>query len=350
MPSFDRLEIIADLQFSLLTGIPFTASGSPFGLLNVISVLASAAIAYIAWQAWTARPRVENGRETPTTAPPDDLHPAYAGVLASGRISDNQIEAAVLEMVRRRTLEIEPDQEQRSKVQIRILDRDSAANPVEEALLSVLDRRQTNGVVGYRTLSRLRNEWGDARATLRDQMVEFGWLDPSIIRTRLPFVVPGTIGLLMAAATIPGAFLVSSGWPLLGGALVGLTGSIVLVAGNIIPHTTAAGEREAIPWRGFRSGIIAARDEAQGELELDQLFPYIVAMGLAPGFERYLRRASQSGYIPEWIGPRRKVQEWPEGWHTYWIALHTAIAPTDPTNTTAPTGSPWRRSLTGGRF
>jgi hypothetical protein len=324
--------------------------GGALGPINIMALVASLAIASIAWQAWKSRPRVADGQERPTTIPPDDLHPAYAGALASGRITDNQIEATVLELIRKRALEIEPDHEQRDKVQVRILNNSETVNPIEKALMTLLQRRANDGVIDYRTLSRLRNEWGSVRSVLQREMIEAGWLNPSAIQTRLPFVLPGTIGLFIAAATIPGAFIVSSGWPLLGGALAGIVGSAVLVAGNIVPHTTRDGEVTAIPWRGFRSGLIIAREEGQGSLDLDRVFPYAVAMGMAPGFNRYLRRAGQSGYIPSWIGPRPLVQEWPEGWHTYWIAFHTALGPTDPANTTAPSGSPWRRSLTGGRF
>ena len=346
----EQTALITGIHGHLLSGIASVSAGSLFGSLNIIAVLASVAIISIAWQAWAARPRIENGQETLTTLPPDDLHPAYAGALASGRVGDVQIEAAVLELVRKRALEIEPDSEQRSKVQIRILDPEDATDPIESALIELIERRATDGVVGYRTLARLRNDWGEIRAALQQRLIEFGWLNPSIAQTRLPFVLPGSIGLALAAATIPGAFIVSSGWPLLGGLIVGTVGSAVLIAGNIIPHTTVRGEQAALPWRGFRSGLIRARDEGHGALDLDRAFPYIVAMGLAPGFDRYLRRASQSGYVPEWIGPRPLVLEWPEGWHTYWIALHTALGPTDPANTTVPEGSPWRRSLTGGRF
>jgi uncharacterized protein (TIGR04222 family) len=333
-----------------LSGMLSFAPGSMLGPLNIMSLLAAVAIAFIAWQAWSIRPRIEHGRETPTVTPPGDLHPAYAGALTSGRIRDTQIEATILEMIRHRVLELEPDHDERDKVQLRILQPNETRNPVEEKLMALLRQRSSNGVINYRSLSRLRNQWGDVRAALQAELAEAGWLNPSALQTRLPFVLPGSLGLILAIAMIPGAFIVNSGWPLLGGLIVGITGSVVLIAGSIIPHTTAAGEREALPWRGLRTGLANAREDSNNKIDLDVTFPYIVAMGMAPAFERYLRRASQSGYIPDWIGPRRRVQEWPEGWHTYWIAIHTALAPTDSSNTKAPSGSPWRRSLTGGRF
>jgi hypothetical protein len=324
--------------------------GDPLGPLNVMSLLASLAIGFIAWQAWTARPRAQESSATPSAVPPDDLHPAFAGALASGRVRDSQIEATVLELVRKRAVEIEPDHQQRDKVQLRILDSTLVTNPVEQTLMELLQRRSREGTVSYRDLSRLRNEWGRVRASLEREVIERGWLNPSLVQTRLPFVVPGAIGLVLAAATIPGAFVVSSGWPLIGGVIVGIVGSVVLIAGNIVPFTTRAGEEAAVPWRAFRTGLVTARDDGHDAIDLDSAFPYIVSMGMTPGFTRYLRRASQSGYIPTWIGPRPLVQEWPEGWYTYWLAFHTALGPTDPANTTAPSGSPWRRSLTGGRF
>jgi uncharacterized protein (TIGR04222 family) len=335
---------------AILNGMLSFEPGSLLGPLNVVNLLATVAIAFIAWQAWHARPRIEQGHETPTVTPPGDLHPAYAGALASGRIRDTQIEATILEMVRRRVVELEPDPDERDKVQLRILQPNETRGLVETELMQLLERRAANGVINYRNLSRLRNQWGNVRAVLQAELAEAGWLNPSALQTRLPFVLPGTIGVILAIAMIPGSFIVNSGWPLLGGFIVGITGSVTLIAGNIIPHTTDAGEREALPWRGMRTGLARAREESTNAIDLNLTFPYIVAMGMAPAFERYLRRSSQTGYIPDWMGPRPRVQEWPEGWHTYWIAFHTALAPTDPSNTKAPSGSPWRRSLTGGRF
>jgi uncharacterized protein (TIGR04222 family) len=328
----------------------FLSTSGPAGPANILAVLASVAIAFIAWQAWSARPRADGDGPTPTTVPPDDLHPAYAGALASGRISDNQIEATVLELVLCRALEIEPDREQKSKVQIRILDPDQTRNELEAALMQLLQQRASNGVISFKALTRIRNEWGAVRSMLRQGLVDKGWLKQSDLQTLLPFLLPGSIGLLTSVGIVILSIATSSGWPLLGAVLVGTVGSIVLIAGNIVPHTTPEGERAAIPWRAYRSGLIIAREEEHGTIDMDRAFPYIVAMGMAPGFDRYLRRSGQSGYIPKWIGSRSVVLDWPEGWHTYWIALHTALAPTDPTNTPPPPGSHWRRSLTGGRF
>lgn len=334
----------------LLNNPSLVSAGGPAGPANILALLASVAITFVAWQAWTARPRADGENPSPATVPPNDLHPAYAGALASGRISDTQIEATVLEMVLRRALVIEPDREQKSKVQIRILDPDDTRDEFESELMALLQQRANNGVISFKVLTRLRNEWGVVRGTLRRKMVEYDWLKQSELQSRLPFLLPGSIGLLITMGMIIVAIVTSSGWPLLGGMLVGIVGSAVLIAGNIVPDTTPEGERAALPWRAYRSGLVISREKEHGAIDLDQAFPYIVAMGMAPGFDRYLRRSSQTGYIPRWIGSRAIVLDWPEGWHTYWIALHTALAPTDPTNTPPPPGSNWRRSLTGGRF
>ncbi|MEX2426181.1 MAG: hypothetical protein WD401_05380 [Thermomicrobiaceae bacterium] len=331
-------------------GFVAESADSPFGLLNILSLLTSAAIIYIAWQAWSARPRLTDVREQPVTEIPGDLHPAYAGLIASGRVRDVQIEATVLELIRRGTISLEPDADDRTKVQLRIADTDQVQIPLEQELIRLLQSRAREGVVGYRTLNRSRNNWGSLRRQLRQDGIEMGWLNPSSSQTRLAFIVPGLVGIALAIVLMIVAFTAETGWPVLGAIITGLTGSVALSIGNIIPETTREGEEAAIPWRGLRTGLARARDERPDSIDLDRAFPYIVAMGMAAQYDRHLRRASQSGYIPAWIGRRSRVQEWPEGWHTYWIALHTALAPTDPANTTAPTGSAWRRSITGGRF
>jgi hypothetical protein len=335
---------------TLLNAIVSSSADSALGPLNLLALLSSAAILFIAWQAWSARPRLADADQTPRTTLPDDLHPSYAGVLATGRVRDTQIEAAVLELIRRGAFVLEPDGSDRTKVQMRIADGNQAQNPLEEQLIDLLRSREREGVVSYAALSRLRNSWGGLRTRLQQDTAAQGWINPSVVQLRLAFFVPGLIGVMLAVVLVFVAIVAGTGWPVLGAVIVGIVGLTSLSIGNVIPHTTMEGERAAVPWRGLRSGLAQARTGSADSVDLDQLFPYIVSMGMAAQYDRYLRRASQTGYVPVWIGRRSRVLDWPEGWHTYWIALHTALAPTDPANTTAPEGSAWRRSLTGGRF
>src|SRR5690606_12527905 len=115
------------------------------------------------------------------------------------------------------------------------------------------------GVVTYRWLKRLRNEWGNVRGQLQRDVASNGWLNSSITQTRLPFVLPGVIGLVLAVALIVAAIMAGTGWPVAGALIVGSTGLIALSIGSVVPHTTLDGERAAVPWRGLRTGLAQAR-------------------------------------------------------------------------------------------
>jgi uncharacterized protein (TIGR04222 family) len=330
--------------------IPAGAVDGPLSFLNIIALLAAVAIAYIAWQAWRVRPRIEGAEQRERTTPPDDLHPSLAGALATGNVDYSQIEAAVLELSRRGALRIEPDDEERAEVQIRLLDLDHAEHAFERELLNTLKERSDEQVVRHQDLRRIRGGWNHARDRLRRDLEERGWFNPNPGQTRLPFTVPGWIGMAYAAGLIVVAIAASSGWPVLGAVIVGLVALAVLGMGSILPITTREGEAQAIPWRGYRSGLARARNgQSIDELDLDLAFPYIVAMKMAASFDSQFQKACRSGFVPSWIGAPAHIAQWPEPWHTYWISLHTAIAPTDSANSKTPKSSATRRFLIGGR-
>lgn len=341
-------EVTGDVP--LLQGQVASFSGGPAGPLNLIAILASVAIGYITWQAWSSRPRVPDGREQATTRVPQNLHPAMAGALASGNINDALMEATILELARRGAISIEPDPDESSSVRVRLIDDAAARTGFESELLRLLQRRANDGLVPARRLNRLRGEWASARRQLRLALEKEGWFSPRAWQKKLPFLVAGGIALAIAATSILAAIIAGNGWPVLGAVIAAITGLVVLGLGNIYPSTTAEGERAAIAWRGFRSGLARARTEPHDSVDLDAVFPYIVAFNLATSYNQYLRRASQSGYAPNWFGPDIDVSTWPHGWHDYWIALHTALAPTDSANTRAPGGSMLQRYVTGGRL
>lgn len=326
-----------------------TTAGGPLSPINLTAFVTAAAIVFIARQAWSTRPRVPDARQLSSTQPPDALHPAYAGALASGAVTDSQVEATVVGLAQRGALAIRPDENDPEKVQIVIRNHALAETSFEEELLSILGRRAREGVLSYPDLMRIRSSWGPVRAAIRKDLIDRGWFAANASQRRLPFVATGIIGLLVALTAVVVAIVAASGWPVLGAFAVGIAAVGVLGMGSIFPDTTHEGEEAAVAWRGFRVGLARARDDGHGAIDLDQAFPYIIALNMSAQYNRYFRRASQSGYVPAWLGTPERVASWPAGWHDYWIALHTAIAPTDAANTKSPAGSFVQRTLTGGR-
>jgi uncharacterized membrane protein YgcG len=325
-------------------------SEGPLNPLNTVALLAAFGITFIAWQAWTARPRIANVREIPTTTAPGSLHPAYAGALATGKVNDAQIEATVLELARRGALVIEPDAEEEDKAQIRLLDITKAETDFEARLLSLLDEQSVDRVIRHKSLRSIRNQWGSVRAALRRDLEERGWFNPRATQLRLPFIVPGVIGILLAISIIVAVIIAGEPWPILGAGLLIVVSAIVLGLGSILPSTTREGEAEAIPWRGYRTGLTNARDSVYGEVDLDNAFPYIVAMSMAVKFQKHLKKASEAGYVPDWIGSREETRHFAAHWYIYWIALHTAMAPTDASTASIGGGAATGSGATGGRF
>ncbi|HET7034969.1 MAG TPA: TPM domain-containing protein [Thermomicrobiaceae bacterium] len=297
--------------------------------LEGLAVVGAALVGLVAWR--VRQSRLARGIDAPpTTTPPADLSPAMAGALVDGRVSDRLMEATLLDLARRGALSIDPAEHH--KAQIRLLDARVAKAPMERQLWDQLAIEATpDSVVSSGRLGSLRREWKQAQEDLEQSLEEQGLFDPGIGARRNPGYIAGGFALLAAF----GLWRVLGGlhdqWSALSIVLLALAGAAAIWAAYSLPATSAAGEKLAADWRGYRKGIkSAAKGPIHGaDLDLDTVFPFAVALGVAGAFDHRLKEAEKSGYNPAWLS--RTLTSGTPGQRTHyyntWHAFHSSVTP-----------------------
>ncbi|HEU5422012.1 MAG TPA: TPM domain-containing protein [Nitrolancea sp.] len=286
----------------------------------------------VGWVAWKVRQsRLPRGIDAPpTTSPPSDLSPAEAGAVVSGRISDRLLEATLLDLARQGALSIEPAKHH--KAQVRLLDARAAKSQLERFLWDRLAVEATpDHIVDSASLSTLPRQWSDARDILQQDLETKGLFDPGAGSRRNPGYIAGGFALLAAFGLWQALGGPHDQWSALSIGLLALTGAVAIWMSYRLPSTSAAGEKLAADWRGFRKGITSA---AKGpihaaDLDLDAVFPYAVALGVAGSFDHRLKEAERAGYNPAWLS-RTLVSDTPgqrTHYYTTWHAFHSSVTP-----------------------
>jgi uncharacterized membrane protein YgcG len=353
----------------------------PLSLLNVIAVGASGLLYVIGVHTWAARPRVGNAFLVESVRPPGDLHPTYAGALVDASVEDAHLEAAVLELARRGAIAIEPVPGTVDKVQIRLTGRFHPRAPFEIELMNTLQelaRGRISGgsarvqhaasvianlegsddgeTIGPSGVQLLRGTWKPLKASIERELVERGWFDSEASRRRRPLVYSGLIAIGAAFAMVLWLGEDDLGWTVLGMGALFLTGMMIFKKAKAYPKTTIEGERVAMPWRGFRAGLQRGRNNPYGTIDLDEVFPYIVALNLAGAFSSHFKAASKAGYVPQWLArhdldPSGRARP-DSDWTTYWDGMHHSMSP--PRSSSGSGGSSGGASSgsggSGGRF
>jgi uncharacterized protein (TIGR04222 family) len=298
-------------------------AGWPLVTLAGLLILALVAL-IVRSRRWRRKPLAPPGSSDLT--PPDDLAPALAGALTSGKLADTQLEATLLDLARRGVIAMEPD---RDKLGIRILQTAPNLSGYEERLFGALqDVAGPEGVISATRIARLRAGFNPTRDALRDDLVARGWFAQDAASRRRPLYILATISVIVASIGFVVAAIAESP--------VGIGASLALFAvamagygfGAAVPDTTEEGEMAAAPWRTFQAGLresVKREDAALATPEwLDRLMPLVIALGLGQAFNPLLKAASATGYSPVWLG-------WPAGANSaaffpYWVAFHTSTA------------------------
>jgi uncharacterized membrane protein YgcG len=272
------------------------------------------------------------GMQLPASA--GDLHPAMAGALLAGRVSDAQVEGTVLDFGRRGLLAMEPVG--KNKVEIHLVGSDDtgsmlAAGYEQETWKSLVGLAGSpQGTIAGKDLTHLRQDWGDVKRELRRELVERGWYDPEAAGTRRrPLYILGTLGMVGTTIAVLLVILSHEWWAAIGGALFLGAGVAAYIRGYAVPDTTVEGEVAAAPWRAYQASVTAREYEPN----LDTDLPYIVALGLVAKLTPRLKAASERGYSPSWfhgLGNQDERQGWNStavGFYPYWVAFHATAAP-----------------------
>jgi uncharacterized membrane protein YgcG len=257
------------------------------------------------------------------------LAPAMAGALVTGRVSDAQIEATILDFARRGLLVMEPVDT--DKVQVRLLGDGSGLVEFEQQVWNELRMRADaeSRTLSHDGLTAMRKEWGQAKALLRRDLIERGWYDPEAAAgRRRPLYIAGAIGVGGALVGVALLLLSKEAWATIGLVLFAAGCVAAFVRGYAAPDTTVEGEMASVSWRAYRDSV----SDSAYEPNLDTDLPYIVALGILGKLAPRLKAASERGYSPAWFrlneSQRTEGQHvWGAGFYPYWLLFHTSMTP-----------------------
>jgi len=302
-------------------------SDGPISLLNVLAVFFTAIYVWFAFRVWNGRPRSMR-MLSPTTERPGDMQPALVGALVSGKISNDQIVATVLDLARRGALAIE--QSGKKQVDIRLIDDSLVHGDVEHSVWDSLSvRADEDRIVSSHNIESARGAWGEARKLLRTHLENRGWFDPHASAKRRPVYLATTgLAVLLVAAFV---FIVAGqrAWGVVG--LAVLIAAIVAGVGAMLsyPDTTQSGSDMAENWRTYIEGIKRAKFTRvlDTNLDLDDAMPFATAAGVASALSKRLEQASNQGYAPLWLGPSSR--QYGNGYSAFaaWVAFNSTVTP-----------------------
>ena len=167
----------------------------------------------------------------------------------------------------------------------------------------------------------------------------------------MPLILGGTLAFLLGLLALFPVFVIDEGWALVGGGALLVTGLLIFVSGLGFPRTSEEGERQAVPWRGYREGLKSAARSNYGAIDLDEAFPYIVAFGLVSQYQKQLEQSSEAGYVPRWIATGIDDTSLSSNtWFVYWMAFHNSVNYTASSGGSTPGGAATGSGGAGGRF
>lgn len=249
------------------------------------------------------------GKQTRPTAPPSELSPVLAGVLASGDAKFHHLIAALADLAARGQLGFEGALSKRwwggGEYVIRRTKHQSGLEPWEQSLFDSLARYEQGGTVSWsRALTGFRGALLTFRARTRAELERRGDFDPHAGERARSL---GRVAAMIAVLAL-GAFAVSvvqwqrwgPGTLLPGFALI-VVASVALAAAASLPRYTPAGWQRAQAWRGFAAHLAATAKRPQGlaNERFQAWLPLALALGVGPAWIQAGRKSKLA--VPEWF-------------------------------------------------
>ncbi len=303
-------------------------SSGPISVVSILSVVVTAIFARFALGVWRTRPRSQ-APIAATTSPPDSTSPSVVGAVVTGRVKDQQLEAAILDLANRGALVIESGTK-KNEAQVRLLDSSVPNNEIERKVWSSLETRSdSDGVVSKTGLAMARSSWSDARESLRLHLIESGLYDPHAKSRRRPVYVACFAVFLVASAFVAIGIVGKQPWAYGGAVLLGITVVVGLVAMSAYPDTSLAGAELAALWGSYIAGLKRSKSDRTLDvnLELDEAMPYAVATGVTSALSKRLKKAAEDGYVPVWLGPSNYRNGTSGNAYIWWTGFHSAVTP-----------------------
>lgn len=258
------------------TWLPWTALGAALLAMAVAGVL------------YSRRERATLPAVEPTTRRPDDLPPAVAGALVSGGPQATLVPAVLLDLAGRGALAIEPEADDEKKVGVRLLDPAGPRDDIERAVWAWLDEHAENGFV---PAEHLAGQPAPALTATRERLRSAGWIDPTATGRRVWLSVIAGVAALAFVVTLIVSAAGDAGWQAwIGAGALAVAALVAITLAIMHSPFSAAGQKAAAPWQGYREGLKKAAKE-DTRLDLDTALPYALAFGLGSSMEKQLERA-----------------------------------------------------------
>ncbi len=303
-------------------------SRGPISFVTIFSIVVTAIFARFTLGVWRTRPRSQ-APIAATTSPPDSTSPSVVGAVVTGRVKDQQLEAAILDLANRGALVIESGTK-KNEAQVRLLDSSVPNNEIEREVWHSLETRSdSDGVVSKTNLAMARSSWSDARESLRTHLIDNGLYDPNAKARRRPVYLASFVIFLVAAAEFAIGIIGKQLWAYGGAALLGIAVVVGLVAMSSYPDTSGAGAELAAIWGSYIAGIKRSKSDRTLDvnLELDEAMPYAVAAGVTSALSKRLKKATEDGYMPVWLGPSDYRNGTSGNAYIWWTGFHSAVTP-----------------------
>ncbi|HEX6324387.1 MAG TPA: DUF2207 domain-containing protein [Vicinamibacterales bacterium] len=290
------------------------AGMAPAFVAGAVMILAATALAmwlfFLRYRRDGVDPPIAAGS---VTASPDDLPPALAGALTSGRVSVAwpQLLGAVFDLVRRDVLRVESVKDEGARLlrrpRFRLMrgPRDPQL-PHERAVVDALFKGGAREERLDVALRRLGGRSGGVGRQIRSELAAAGLIDADRRGGARALTISGMVVMILA---IGAAVLLAATGMRLGAlamsvpAALFLSGLAMVITGAAFSTLSRAGVRASRQWDAYRrhvkSEIKQGRVPADGEV-IGRMLPHAAALGLLPAFGKALAKTDVRN-LPPWL-------------------------------------------------
>ncbi|GGG10539.1 hypothetical protein GCM10007304_25780 [Rhodococcoides trifolii] len=241
-----------------------------------------------------AKPTVSE--QPPSTLRPDhNTEPAFVTALVHRSAQASGVPATVLALAAQDALMIEQDKKpgkfDKGTVRIRLLDESRVRGEMQQAVWAMLAERADGAVVDSAALKKIAGSPGSTKTLVEERLRSSGLVADGTGRRRAALTALAVLG---GALAVGGIAVATSGAPLMWlaagpAAMLFIAGIVTAIAYS---RFSVAGRDAARPWEAYRDGLKNAAKDHDEAVDLNSALPDIVALGLAPAFQKQLDAAT----------------------------------------------------------
>lgn len=258
------------------------------------------------------RDPVERVRPESITGPPDDLPPALAGAIASGRVATGgaQLLGAVFDLARRGVVKIEERAAAgalKKRAFMFTRGTESSLRPHERAVLAALFKDGQAEAPFAKALRHLSGRAGKIGTVVTGELAEAGFIDRERRDGGRALTIAGLVVMAFSAvlAVAAAAMAVDSlgGASILVPAAFAMSGLVMTITGAAFSTLSRSGASAARRWNAYGKRIKAQAKQghvpADGEA-IGRVLPYAAALGVLSPFGKALEK-TETRHVPPWL-------------------------------------------------